>query len=83
MTIKLVADVTLDTSGTLCPVPVIRARQALDKMLDGQVLKIIASDPGSQADIPSLARSGPYTLLEAMREGKKFVFFVNKGKKEA
>ena len=72
-------DLVLDTSSTLCPVPVIRARQALDKLQPGQVMKLIATDPGSKSDIPSFARTAGYELLSSQQEGKQFVFLLRKG----
>ncbi|GBD11121.1 Sulfurtransferase TusA [bacterium HR23] len=79
MTTPIAEHQTLDTSDTLCPLPVIAAKQATDKLARGQVLKVIATDPGSKADIPSWARSAGHTLLKWEVQGKKFVFWVQKG----
>ncbi|MFN3974731.1 MAG: sulfurtransferase TusA family protein [Dehalococcoidia bacterium] len=79
MTTHIAEHQTLDTSGTLCPLPVIRAKQAMDKLAPGQVLKVIATDPGSKADIPSWARSAGHRLLQQAAEGKRFIFWVQKG----
>jgi tRNA 2-thiouridine synthesizing protein A len=78
MTTQATEQMTVDTSGTLCPVPVIRARQALDKLGPGQVLKLIATDPGSKADIPSLARTAGYTLLKTEEQDRRFLFWLRK-----
>lgn len=79
MSAQVTPDVVLDATGQLCPMPVIRAKQAMDKLAPGQVMKLVASDPGSKADIPGWARTSGHTLLEASTEGKTFVFLVKKG----
>ncbi|MCS7206638.1 MAG: sulfurtransferase TusA family protein [Dehalococcoidia bacterium] len=79
MTTQVNEHQTVDTSGTLCPLPVIAAKQAMDKLGKGQVLKIIATDPGAKADIPSWARASGHTLLKQEVQGKRFVFWVQKG----
>ena len=79
MSTSVAPDLVVDTSNTLCPVPVIKAKQAMDKLRAGQVVKLIATDPGSKADIPSFARTGRHELLSAAQEGKQFVFLLRKG----
>ena len=70
---------TLDVTGTLCPLPVIEVRTAMDKMEKGQVLQVIASDPGSRRDIPAWARRTGHELLEVKESGDKFIFLLRKG----
>lgn len=48
---------TLDVTGVNCPVPVLKTRQAFDGIEEGGVLKVIATDPGSEDDIESWASS--------------------------
>ncbi len=79
MSTQVTPNQTLDCSGTLCPLPVIRAKQAMDKLASGAVLRLLATDPGSKADIPGWARASGHTLIEATTEGKTFVFLVRKG----
>jgi TusA-related sulfurtransferase len=71
-------DQVVDTSGLLCPVPIIRAKQAIDKLSSGQVLQLIATDPGSKADIPGWARALGHTVLATSSENGKFTFLVRK-----
>lgn len=73
------ADVTVDTSGLLCPIPVVRARKALDAMQTGQILKLITTDPASVSDVKAFARRSGDDLLEQRREGSTFVFPLRKG----
>ncbi|MBI2887266.1 MAG: sulfurtransferase TusA family protein [Chloroflexi bacterium] len=68
----------LDTSGELCPLPVIKTKLAMDKLAPGQVVQLIATDPGSKSDLPSWANSTGNSILEAREEQGKFVFLIQK-----
>lgn len=68
----------LDARGLLCPMPVIKTAKAVKALEPGQVLKLIATDRGSIADIPAWAESTGNALLEWHEEGDTFVFFVRK-----
>ncbi len=71
-------DRELDTSGLNCPLPILRAKKVLATMQAGQVLKIIATDPGSARDFPVFARQTGNELLEAREEGGKFYYLLRK-----
>lgn len=70
---------TLDASGLLCPMPVVKIAKAFKVLAPGQVVKLIATDRGSVADIPAWAESTGNELLEWHAEGDAFVFYVRKG----
>ncbi len=72
-------DQKLDTSGLNCPLPILRAKKALATMEPGQVLHIIATDPGSARDFPVFARQTGNELLEVREEGDKFHYLMKKG----
>jgi tRNA 2-thiouridine synthesizing protein A len=60
----------LDTSGTLCPIPVVRARQALDGMQPDQVLEVIATDPLAELDLAVMCERIGHDMISAdSREG--------------
>ncbi len=46
----------LDVTGELCPMPVVKTRLALDKLAQGQIIKVIATDVASCDDMPAFAR---------------------------
>ncbi len=71
-------DQELDTSGLNCPLPILRAKKALAAMESGQVLHIIATDPGSARDFPAFARQTGHELLEASEKGDKFYYLMRK-----
>ena len=57
------ADKEIDTSGLLCPLPVIRTQDALKTMQPGQILSVVATDPGAAHDIPAWCRVHGHELL--------------------
>ena len=73
-------DQTLDCKGLLCPLPVIRTKQAIDKMTVGQVLEMISTDPGSVADMQAWSRRTGHELLEHRVENSQFQFYIRKAK---
>ncbi|GMR16415.1 MAG: sulfurtransferase TusA family protein [Gammaproteobacteria bacterium] len=71
-------DQELDASGLNCPLPILRAKKALAGMDAGQVLHIIATDPGAVKDFEAFAKQTGNTLMESKEEGGKFVFLMKK-----
>ena len=69
---------TLDASGLLCPMPVVKTAKAMKALAAGEVLKLIATDRGSIADIPAWAESTGNELLEWHEEGDALVFLLRK-----
>ena len=71
-------DQELDASGLNCPLPILRAKKTLGKMNSGEVLRIVATDPGSVKDFEAFARQTGNQLLESGEEGGKYVFRMQK-----
>jgi tRNA 2-thiouridine synthesizing protein A len=71
-------DQELDASGLNCPLPILRAKKTLGTMSSGQVLRIVATDPGSVKDFEAFAKQTGNTLMESGEEGGKFVFLIQK-----
>lgn len=57
------ADVPLDARGLLCPLPVIRVQDRIKQLASGDVLEVIATDPGTLHDIPAWCRVHGHRLL--------------------
>jgi len=72
-------DQELDASGLNCPLPILRAKKTLGTMASGQVLHIIATDPGSVKDFEAFAKQTGNELMESKEEGGKFHFLIKKG----
>jgi tRNA 2-thiouridine synthesizing protein A len=68
----------LDARGLLCPMPIVKTAKAMRELEPGQVLKLLATDRGSVADVPAWASSTGNELLEAHEEDGTFVFFLRK-----
>jgi tRNA 2-thiouridine synthesizing protein A len=71
-------DKELDARGMNCPLPILRARKALNEMSAGQVLRIVATDPGSVKDFESFSRQTGNELLSQSASDKEFVFYLRK-----
>jgi tRNA 2-thiouridine synthesizing protein A len=59
------ADATLDATGLLCPLPVLKARRALKPLAPGAVLEVLATDPGAIKDFEHFCQTTGCELLEA------------------
>lgn len=55
---------TLDTCGTRCPVPLLRAKVALKQLQAGEFLQVLATDPGAKVDFDAMLRHLPHELVE-------------------
>jgi tRNA 2-thiouridine synthesizing protein A len=71
-------DQELDACGLNCPLPILRAKKSLSSLESGQVLRIIATDPGSVKDFEAFAKQTGNELLESSEEAGKFHFLVKK-----
>jgi len=71
-------DRELDASGLNCPLPILRAKKTLADMQSGQVLHIIATDPGSVKDFEAFAKQTGNELMSSGEEGGKFTFMMKK-----
>ena len=71
-------DKELDARGLNCPLPILRAKKALNDMQSGQVLKIVATDPGSVKDFAAFCKQTGHELLSQAETDKEYTFFVKK-----
>ncbi len=71
-------DETVDCVGLYCPEPIFKTRQALDSLKAGEVLEVLADDPGSEEDIPRLIKRLGHELLEVSRESGVIRFLIKK-----
>ena len=68
----------IDTSGLSCPMPVLKAHKLLCSMQKDEVLKLIATDGDSCADVPTFVRTTKNELLSQETQDGKFVFVIRK-----
>lgn len=57
----------LDVRGAKCPVPIIKAKKEMDTMNAGEMLEVLATDPGSMADFRGWAKTAKHALLKEQR----------------
>ena len=71
-------DKELDARGLSCPLPILKTKKSLNELTSGQVLKVIATDPGSIKDMQAFANQTGNPLLSTSEEDKTYVFFLKK-----
>src|SRR3954454_13092954 len=71
-------DKELDARGLNCPLPILRTKKALAELQSGQVLKVVATDPGAVKDFQAFSRQTGHPLLSHAQEQKEFIFFMRK-----
>jgi tRNA 2-thiouridine synthesizing protein A len=71
-------DKEIDTRGLNCPLPILRTKKALADVQSGQVLKIVATDPGSTKDFETFARQTGHALLSHDAANGEYTFYMKK-----
>ena len=71
-------DKDLDARGLNCPLPILRAKKALGELQSGQVLRIVATDPGAVKDFTAFCKQTGNELLSQADANKEFTFFLKK-----
>lgn len=71
-------DKDFDARGLNCPLPILKAKKALTDMSSGQVLRIIATDPGSVKDFEAFSKQTGNQLLSQTATANEFTFFLKK-----
>jgi tRNA 2-thiouridine synthesizing protein A len=72
------ADKELDTRGLNCPLPILKAKKALADMTSGELLKVMATDPGSVRDFQAFARQTGNELVQQDTAGQEFVHYLRR-----
>lgn len=72
-------DRDIDARGLLCPLPVLKARKALQGMRNGAVLRLIATDPASWIDVPHFCAEGGHALLSATDTAEGKTYLIRRG----
>lgn len=68
----------LDARGLNCPLPILKAKKAINSINSGEVLKILATDPGSVKDFEAFAKQTGHELMESAEAGGEFTFLIKK-----
>ncbi len=70
--------VLLDAKGLTCPMPLLKAKKALNEMNPDALLKVLATDPGSVKDFEVFSRQSGNVLLESSRDGDTYIYVLRK-----
>ncbi|MEQ1671119.1 MAG: sulfurtransferase TusA family protein [Hyphomicrobium sp.] len=71
-------DMTLDTSGLSCPIPILKAKKALSAMAPGATLQVVATDPAAPKDFVAFCKATGNVLIESVTRGDTFVFLIQR-----
>ncbi|MFQ5409156.1 MAG: sulfurtransferase TusA family protein [Anaerolineales bacterium] len=74
------ADAELDCRGMLCPIPVAKTAKAIKTIDVGQVLKMIATDPGAPPDMDAWSKQTGHEMLESTEDNGEFIFYFRRRK---
>lgn len=72
------ADKEVDARGLNCPLPILRAKKALNSLQSGQTLRIVATDPGSVKDFQAFSKQTGNEMLESSEANGEFMFILKK-----
>jgi tRNA 2-thiouridine synthesizing protein A len=71
-------DKELDARGLNCPLPILRTKKALADLHSGQVLKVLATDPGAVKDFQAFSKQTGHQLVSHSEANREFTFFMKK-----
>lgn len=78
MSTQVKIDEVLDCKGLSCPLPILKTKQTVDKMVVGQVLEMIATDPGSVRDMDSWSRRTGHEIMETRHADGLYRYIIRK-----
>ncbi len=70
----------LDATGLNCPMPLLKAKQALNKLAPGDHLQVIATDPGSVRDFQVFAEQSGHRLLTSREREGRYYYLLEKSR---
>ncbi len=71
-------DIELDTKGMNCPLPILKTKKAISQLDAGSILKVLATDPGSNDDFNAFCRSGGHELVDSSEADGVFTYVIKK-----
>lgn len=77
---ELTPALELDCRGLNCPLPILKTKKAITGIEVGEILKMIATDPGSVADMAAFSRRTGHVLEHQSEGGGEYVFFFRRAK---
>jgi TusA-related sulfurtransferase len=80
MTDTVKAQQTLDCRGLLCPLPIIKLSKAIKAIQVGEVVEMLATDPGSVPDVQAFQAQTGHAILSSAQEGEVYRFLIRRSK---
>jgi len=71
-------EIFLDTTGLLCPLPVLRTRKKLLELPSGALLRVRTTDPVARIDLPHFCQEAGHELMESMEAGDHMEFLIRR-----
>ncbi len=68
----------LDAMNLRCPLPLLKAKKALNEMQAGEVLKVLATDPGSERDFKVFVEQSCHEMIDMFKEGERYTYIIKK-----
>lgn len=68
----------LNAVGLNCPLPILRTKKAIQALSAGEILKVIATDPGASKDMQAFCKQTGHVLLAAEQQAERYEFFIQK-----
>ena len=72
------ADIEVDTRGLICPLPILKAKKALNGMQSGQTLRVVSTDAGSVRDFQAFAKQTGNELLEQQNIAGDYIHLMRR-----
>lgn len=69
-------DQTLDCKGLSCPMPIMKLAKTMKQMEKGQILELLATDPGSKPDVPAWCTKTGHELLETGEDAGVYKYYI-------
>lgn len=76
---ELHSDLVLDLSQLQCPLPLLKTKLALNNMQPRQVVKVIATDPGSEKDFHLFVSQSNHRILGFEKDADRFLYWIERG----
>ncbi|MBT6058957.1 MAG: sulfurtransferase TusA family protein [Gammaproteobacteria bacterium] len=76
---EISADIEIDLSGLQCPMPLLKAKLALNSMDSAQVLKVVATDPSSEKDFYMFVNQTDHQILDFQKDDSAYFYWIKKG----
>ena len=72
-------DLEVDARGLNCPLPILRAKKGINSLDKGQIMRVVATDPGSVKDLEAFCKQTGNEMLDSAQENGEYRFNIRKG----